>query len=84
MRKAVSILKLFFLAISLLLELSYYFIKFKIIFYMIRKRNTRRFTKQLKGLPKELREQLVREYDYKLKKVLSLRVKDFARAIRRS
>jgi len=84
LRRAVSILKLFFLAISLLLELSYYFIKFKIIFYMIRKRNTRRFKKHLKDLPKELREQLVREYDYKLKKVLSLRVKDFARAIRRS
>ncbi|MCE4621877.1 MAG: hypothetical protein F7B19_00995 [Desulfurococcales archaeon] len=51
---------------------------------MIRRRNTRRFKKHLKGLPKELREQLVREYDYKLKKVLSLHVKDFARAIRRS
>ncbi|MEB3807040.1 MAG: hypothetical protein GSR73_05955 [Desulfurococcales archaeon] len=77
--EAKAILLLITLSLFLAAKIVLVILKLKLHLWATRRSYTRKFKKSLKGLPKDLVDELARSYDYKLKTALKLSVKDFAK-----
>lgn len=83
MGKKGAILKITLHSVGIIIRLTFDFLRFKFYLYSFRKKNSRLFRRSISGMPKELKDKLASEYDYKLKMLLNVSVWDVARRLNR-